>query len=87
MPLLAFNDQKNEMQRSPNGSAAASRQHDRAVVTEGKRTVEPAKQWALRDEFLIAIDKFSAGIYRTIQQIEGEVRCYTLFWAFVILIH
>ena len=74
LPLLAFNDQKNAMQRSPTGSAAGSRTLDRAAAAgEGKRMVEPAKQAALRDEFLIAMDKFSAGIHRTIQQIEGEV--------------
>ena len=71
MPLLSFNDQKNEMQRSPTASASVSRQKEKSG--DGKRRIEPAKQVALRDEFLIAIDKFSAGIHRTIQQIEGEV--------------
>lgn len=59
------------MQRSPPGSAASNRQVEKKKV--GERRVEPAKQAALRDEFLIAMDKFSAGIHRTIQQIEGEV--------------
>lgn len=60
------------MQRSPTSSAAGGRKA-RAAIGDGKRRVEPAKQVALRDEFLIAMDKFSAGIHRTIQQIEGEV--------------
>lgn len=61
------------MQRSPTSSAPVSRQGDRPKTTDGKRKVEPAKQAALRDEFLIAMDKFCASIHRTIQQIEGEV--------------
>ena len=77
------------MQRSPNGSAAASRQRDKAAAADGKRRVEPAKQMALRDEFLIAIDKFSASVHRTIQQIEGEVRiiCYSISICFRVLQH
>lgn len=80
LPLLAFNDQKNSVQRSPTASAATSRQGNRSQTSgEEKRKVEPAKQAALRDEFLIAMDKFTAGIHRTIQQIEGEVPSLNLF--------
>jgi len=68
------------MQRSPTSSAASSRQAPQTPAADGKRRVEPAKQAALRDEFLIAMDKFSAGIHRTIQQIEGEVSYTEIFF-------
>jgi len=83
LPLLSFNHHKDSM-KSPAASAARQR-----TAPDGKRVVEPAKQAALRDEFLISMEKFSAGIHRTIQQIEGEVKttmdvCSSLFLLFLL---
>ena len=88
MPLLSFNQQKNSdamgnLIAKPNGedrplSRSSSKmlkgEEGEEEQTESTTATQSRTAALLRDEFLINMVKFSAGINRTIQQIEGEVR-------------
>ncbi|ESO91629.1 hypothetical protein LOTGIDRAFT_122204, partial [Lottia gigantea] len=73
MPLLSFNQHKNAGSRQDTGTTQSS---ESSTPEESSKinVAESRAKALLRDEFLISMQKFSASINRTLQQIEGEVR-------------
>ena len=90
MPLLSFNQHRNNEPKSTAGKSGSSptppsREATTMSMTDGAGGdakgdekegggKDSAAKAMLRDEFLINMQKFASSITRTIQQIEGEVR-------------